>query len=112
VDRHPFDPIALVFGLLLATAGMIVLLGGSLADDGAFLAPVGLIALGLALLYQARHRRDPAEPAPTDVDVTSDGEPSTDDADPTDIEGATTEQGLAGEHGPGHEVGAERGEDG
>jgi hypothetical protein len=58
VDRHPFDPISLVFGLLFATAGTIVAFGGSLADDGAFLAPVGLIALGFAFLYQARHRRD------------------------------------------------------
>jgi hypothetical protein len=109
VDRHPFDPISLVFGLLLGTAGMIVLLGGSLADDGAFLAPVGLIALGLALLYQARHRRDPSEPAPTEVDLSSDSEPSTDEAA---IESAAADQGLAGENGPGHEVGAERGEDG
>jgi hypothetical protein len=70
VDRHPFDPISLVFGLLFAIAGSIVLLGGSLVDDGAFLAPAGLIALGFAFLYQARHRRDsdtdePDDPEPT-----------------------------------------------
>lgn len=59
MDRHPFDPIALVFGLLFASAGMIVLLGGSLVEEGAFLAPAGLIALGLAILYQARRRREP-----------------------------------------------------
>jgi hypothetical protein len=84
VHRHPFDPISLVFGLVFATAGLIVLLGGSLVDEGAFLGPTGLIALGLALLYEAR--RPPAARA---------GEP-----------------GLAGEDGPGDEVGAESGEDG
>jgi hypothetical protein len=58
VDRHPFDPISFVCGLVFATAGLIVLFGGSLADEGAFLAPVGLIALGFAFLYQARRRRE------------------------------------------------------
>lgn len=58
MDRHPFDPVSLVFGLLFATAGLIVLFGGSLVDEGAFLAPVGLIALGVAVLYQARRGRE------------------------------------------------------
>jgi hypothetical protein len=64
VARHPFDPLSLVFGLLFATAGLIVLLGGSLTEEGAFLAPTALIALGLALLYQARRHRDVPAQAP------------------------------------------------
>jgi membrane protein implicated in regulation of membrane protease activity len=63
VDRHPFDPISLVFGVLFATTGLMVLLGWSLVDEGAFLAPVALIALGFALLYQARRRREPPDPS-------------------------------------------------
>jgi hypothetical protein len=66
VDRHPFDPISLVFGLLFAAAGLMVLLGWSLTDEGAFLAPAGLIALGLALLYQARRRGSAGEDRPGD----------------------------------------------
>lgn len=77
MDRHPFDPISLVFGLLFASAGLMVLLDWSLADEGAVLAPTGLIGLGLALLYQARRRG----------------------------------RALAGEDGPGDEIGAEGGED-
>ncbi len=54
MDRHPFDPISLVFGLMFVAAGSIVLAGGSLLDDGHLLVPAGLIGLGLALLYRIK----------------------------------------------------------
>jgi hypothetical protein len=54
VDRHAFDPVSLVFGLLFLVAGIIAVSGGSIVDDGAWLLPVGLIGLGLALLVQVR----------------------------------------------------------
>jgi hypothetical protein len=50
VTEHEFDGISLVFGLLFAATGLIVLLDGDLLDQGRFLVPVGLFALGFALL--------------------------------------------------------------
>jgi hypothetical protein len=99
VDRHPFDPISLVFGLVFVAAGLMVLVDFSLVDDGAFLVPTGLIALGFALLYQARRSDStPAEPAT---------EPALDPPLAVDETWRS-----AGEDGPGDEVGAEGGEDG
>ncbi|MGH9212417.1 MAG: hypothetical protein ACRD2C_17325 [Acidimicrobiales bacterium] len=54
MDRHPFDPVSLVLGLVLAIAGTIAVSGGSIVEDGRWLLPVGLIGLGLALVVQAR----------------------------------------------------------
>jgi hypothetical protein len=56
MDRHPLDPVSLVFGLILAMAGLIAVSGGSIVDDGTWLLPVGLIGLGLALMLQVRQR--------------------------------------------------------
>jgi hypothetical protein len=58
VTRHPFDPVALVFGLAFAAAGIIVMTGGELIDEGRVLVPLGLVALGVGLLFR------PARPAP------------------------------------------------
>jgi hypothetical protein len=58
MDRHPFDPIALVLGVIFVIAGVIALSGGSILDDGAWLLPVGLIGLGLALLLRRAARAD------------------------------------------------------
>ncbi|HEY8548110.1 MAG TPA: hypothetical protein VIL36_23795 [Acidimicrobiales bacterium] len=52
------DPIALVIGLVFVAAGTVVLLGGSLLDEGRFLVPTGLIALGVALLVSGRAGED------------------------------------------------------
>jgi hypothetical protein len=59
VTKHPFDPVALVFGLVFAAAGVIVLTGDRLIDEGRVLAPLGLVALGVGLLLR------PARPSPT-----------------------------------------------
>ena len=61
--RHPFDPVALVFGLTFAAAAIVVLAGGSLYDDGELLLPACLLALGAALLVQAAARN--RSPRPT-----------------------------------------------
>jgi len=73
---HRFDPVAAVLGLLFLAAGVVVLTGGELIDEGRVLVPLGLIGLGAALLARVAGR------------------------------------GSAGQEGPGHEVGAEGGEDG
>lgn len=58
MGERSFDPIALVIGLVFVAAGAIVLVGGSLLDDGRFLVPTGLIALGGALLVSGRSGED------------------------------------------------------
>jgi hypothetical protein len=65
VVRHRFDPVAFVFGAVLAAAGMIVLTGGDLIDEGRALVPAGLIALGVAVLvHVGRRSRPPAAAVP------------------------------------------------
>jgi hypothetical protein len=64
VPRHRFDPVALVFGAVFVAAGLIVLGGGELIDEGRALVPAGLIALGVALLvHVTRRARPPARAA-------------------------------------------------
>jgi hypothetical protein len=55
------EPFRLVFGLVFAAAGIIVLAGGDLIDEGRLLVPVALIGLGLSLLI-----RTTAGPEPRD----------------------------------------------
>jgi hypothetical protein len=71
MPRHAFDPVALVLGAVFVAAGAIVLAGGELITDGRALVPVGLIALGVALLVHVGRRVRPttatrpvAEPMP------------------------------------------------
>ena len=63
VPRHRFDPVALVFGAVFVAAGLIVLAGGELIDEGRALVPAGLIALGVALLVHVTRRARPSAPA-------------------------------------------------
>jgi hypothetical protein len=61
--RHRFDPVALVFGAVFVAAGLIVLAGGELIEEGRALIPAGLIALGVALLVHVGRRGRPPAPA-------------------------------------------------
>jgi hypothetical protein len=63
VPRHRFEPGALVFGALFVAAGVIVLAGGELTEEGRALVPAGLIALGVALLVHVGRRGRPPAPA-------------------------------------------------
>jgi hypothetical protein len=63
VPRHRFDPLAFVFGAVFVAAGLIVLAGGELIDEGRALIPAGLIALGVALLVHVGRRGRPPAPA-------------------------------------------------
>lgn len=62
MPRHAFDPVALVLGAVFVAAGAIVLAGGELITDGRALVPVGLIALGVALLVHVGRRVRPPTP--------------------------------------------------
>jgi len=63
VPRHRFEPVALVFGAVFVAAGLIVLAGGELTEEGRALVPAGLIALGVALLVHVGRRGRPPAPA-------------------------------------------------
>ena len=63
MPRHRFDPVAFVFGAVFVAAGLIVLAGGELIDEGRALIPAGLIALGVALLVHVGRRGRPPAPA-------------------------------------------------
>jgi hypothetical protein len=55
--------VALVFGAVFVAAGVIVLAGGELTEEGRALVPAGLIALGVALLGHVGRRGRPPAPA-------------------------------------------------
>jgi hypothetical protein len=55
--------VAFVFGAVFVAAGLIVLAGGELIDEGRALIPAGLIALGVALLVHVGRRGRPPAPA-------------------------------------------------
>jgi hypothetical protein len=55
--------VALVFGAVFVAAGVIVLAGGELTEEGRALIPAGLIALGVALLVHVGRRGRPPAPA-------------------------------------------------
>jgi len=63
--RRSVDPISLLFGTLFTVAAAIVLLGGSIVDDGHVLLPAGLIGLGVAMFIASRsggaERDEPAD---------------------------------------------------
>lgn len=56
MDRHTFDPVSLVFGIVFVIAGIICIAGGEITDEGRFLLPLGLIGLGVAVIGQAGSR--------------------------------------------------------
>jgi hypothetical protein len=63
VPRHRFEPVALVLGAVFVAAGVIVLAGGEVTEEGRALIPAGLIALGVALLVHVDRRGRPPAPA-------------------------------------------------
>jgi hypothetical protein len=84
VPRHRFDPVALVFGIVFVAAGVIVLAGGELIDEGRALVPAGLIALGIAVLVHVGRRPRPSAPAGTAADETE--ADNTEVVDPTEVD--------------------------
>jgi hypothetical protein len=55
--------VTLVFGAVFVAAGVIVVAGGELTEEGRALIPAGLIALGVALLVHVGRRGRPPAPA-------------------------------------------------
>ena len=61
MSRHPLDAVSLVLGVVFTIAGIILLTGGEIIDEGRFLFPLGLIGLGVAVIIQASNRAHPGE---------------------------------------------------
>lgn len=63
--RHPADLLSLVFGLIFAAVGLVLLSGDTGALSLAWVGPLTAIALGALLFLAARSTRTtPGEPAP------------------------------------------------
>lgn len=63
MSRHPADPVSLVFGMLFAAIGLVLLSGGDRALSLAWVGPLTAVALGALLILAARSAR----PAPDDL---------------------------------------------
>lgn len=57
MSRHPADPVSLVFGMLFAAIGLVLLTGGDRALSLAWVGPLTAVALGALLILAARSAR-------------------------------------------------------
>lgn len=65
MPRHPADFLSLIFGLLFAAVGLVLLSGGGSAVSMAWVGPLVAVGLGALLLLAARSRhRIPDEQPP------------------------------------------------
>ena len=64
MKRHPTDTLSLVFGLLLAAIGLVLLAGGDGPVSLSWVAPLGAVVLGVLLMFAARSTASepPAQP--------------------------------------------------
>ena len=62
MSRHSADPVSLVFGMLFAAIGLVLLTGGDRALSLAWVGPLTAVALGALLIVAARSAR----PVPDD----------------------------------------------
>jgi hypothetical protein len=69
MDRHRIDPLSLVFGLVFAAAGLLLLGGGPALVDHlpmAWVGPLVAIGLGIILVLAARPQRGERSEPPVD----------------------------------------------
>jgi len=66
MSRHPADPVSLVFGLLFAAIGLVLLSGGDGALSLAWVGPLTAVALGALLILAARSTRTAPDDQPTE----------------------------------------------
>jgi hypothetical protein len=64
MSRHPADPVSLVFGMLFAAIGLVLLSGGDRALSLAWVGPLTAVALGALLILAARSARPVADDQP------------------------------------------------
>ena len=68
MQRHRFDPLSFIFGLLFVAVAGVALVGGDLVviNDLAWIAPAVLVVAGAALLFSTAGRGD-SDDTPDDV---------------------------------------------
>jgi hypothetical protein len=64
MSRHPADPVSLVFGMLFAAIGLVLLTGGDRALSLAWVGPLTAVALGALLILAARSARTAPDDQP------------------------------------------------
>ena len=64
MSRHSTDPVSLLFGLLFAAIGLVLLSGGERALSLAWVGPLTAVALGALLILAARSTRTAPDPQP------------------------------------------------
>jgi hypothetical protein len=61
MNRHPFDAISFVTGLLFAGLGVAFMIANISLPDFDWFWPLVAVALGIAIFASTRSREDPAE---------------------------------------------------
>jgi hypothetical protein len=61
MNRHPFDAISFITGLLFAGLGVAFMIANISLPDFDWLWPLVAVALGIAIFASARRSEDPAE---------------------------------------------------
>jgi cytochrome c-type biogenesis protein CcmH/NrfF len=72
MERHRFDALSLVFGLLFVAAGLLLLSGGPALSQSLpmeWVGPLVAIGLGAVLLLAARPEREKADDEGVDADL-------------------------------------------
>ncbi len=74
MKRHPFDPVAFIFGLIFLAVGVPMAFSdrGLTLFEGRWIAPAVLIIAGVVVLLSTRSRRSEVEPSLSDETIESD----------------------------------------
>jgi drug/metabolite transporter (DMT)-like permease len=66
VERHPFDPVSAVLGVLAAVAGILVTVGADVDTDGPWWLAAAAVLVGLAVIPWRRRSSSPPPAVPVD----------------------------------------------
>ena len=74
MKRHPFDPVAFIFGLIFLAVGIPMAFSdrGLTLFEGRWIAPAVLIIAGVVVLLSTRARRERDEPIMPEDSIESD----------------------------------------
>ena len=74
MKRHPFDPVAFIFGLIFLAVGIPMAFSdrGLTLFEGRWIAPAVLIIAGVVVLLSTRARREQDEPILPEDSIESD----------------------------------------
>lgn len=74
MKRHPFDPVAFIFGMIFLAVGVPMAFSdrGLTLFEGRWIAPAVLIVAGVVVLLSTRSRQDQDEPPSSEDMIESD----------------------------------------